>query len=279
MRPAAPADPSWQGGPWGERTHAILCPNPSPMTLEGTNTWVLCEPRSEEVVVVDPGPLLEEHLQTVLQHVRRRGARVALTLLTHGHDDHAESAGRWAGLTGAPVRAVGRGHDDLAEGELLRVGGLELMVVATPGHTADSVSFLLPAEQVLLTGDTVLGRGTTVVAYPDGDLTSYLESLQQLRDLTGSGAATSIAPGHGPVVPDAAGTVEAYWEHRHQRLDQVRDAVRALGEDHDATRDLADLVVERVYADVPRAVWPAARLSVLAQLDYLGHLGPAGPEG
>lgn len=283
MRPVGPADPSWQGGSWGERAHAVLCPNPSPMTLEGTNTWVLAEPGSEEVVVVDPGPLHEEHLQAVLRHVRDRGARVALTLLTHHHDDHAESADRWAGLTEAPVRRVGRGHDDLAEGELLRVGGLELLVVTTPGHTADSVSFLLPAEQVLLTGDTVLGRGTTVVAYPDGDLTSYLESLQRLRDLTGSGAAASIAPGHGPVVPDAAGTVEHYWEHRHQRLDEVRDAVRTLrtlrtpdeastGGAAPGGRDLADLVVERVYADVPRAVWSAARLSVLAQLDYLGLL-------
>lgn len=275
MRSAGPADPTWAGGAWGERAVALLCPNPSPMTLEGTNTWVLAEPGATDVVVVDPGPLHEAHLQTVLDHVAVRGARVALTLLTHGHADHAESAGRWAELTGAPVRAVGRGHDDLAEGERLEVGGLELLVVPTPGHTADSVSFLLPAEQVLLTGDTVLGRGTTVVAYPDGDLASYLDSLERLRSLTGSGRATSIAPGHGPVVPDAAGVVEHYWRHRHERLEQVRLAVQALGEQRSAPgRDLADLVVEQVYADVPRAVWPAARLSVLAQLDHLGLLTP-----
>ncbi|SOC56286.1 MBL fold metallo-hydrolase [Ornithinimicrobium cerasi] len=269
MRGAPPADPAWQGGGWGERAVCVLCPNPSPMTLEGTNTWVLAEPGSRDVVVVDPGPLDEQHLRTVLDHVAGRDARVALTLLTHGHADHAESAPRWAGLTGAPVRAVGRGHDDLAAGETLRVGGLELLVVPTPGHTADSVSFLLPAEQVLLTGDTVLGRGTTVVAYPDGDLTSYLDSLARLERLTRSGAATSIAPGHGPVVPDAAGTVEYYLTHRHERLEQVRAAVAELRE---GTRELADAVVERVYADVPRSVWPAARLSVLAQLDYLGEL-------
>lgn len=275
MRPVGPADPTWRGGAWGQRAHAVLCPNPSPMTLEGTNTWVLAEPGSGEVVVVDPGPLDEGHLQAVLAHVAGRDARVALTLLTHGHDDHAESADRWAELTAAPVRAVGRGHDDLAAGEVLRVGGLEVLVVPTPGHTADSVSFLLPAEQVLLTGDTVLGRGTTVVAYPDGDLTSYLASLEQLRDLTGSGRAASIAPGHGPVVPDAAGTVEYYLAHRHERLEQVRDAVAALRAEPGGAgehRDLADQVVERVYADVPRQVWPAARLSVLAQLDYLGAL-------
>lgn len=249
----------------------VLCPNPSPMTLEGTNTWLLAEPGSHDVVVVDPGPRDEGHLRTVLDHVAARDARVALTLLTHGHADHAESAPRWAELTGAPVRAVGRGHDDLAAGEVLRVGGLEVLVVPTPGHTADSVSFLLPAEQVLLTGDTVLGRGTTVVAYPDGDLTSYLDSLERLRGLTGSAAVTSIAPGHGPVVPDAAGTVEHYLAHRHDRLEQVRAAVVQLRQEP-GRGDLADRVVRLVYADVPRSVWPAARLSVLAQLDYLGEL-------
>lgn len=277
MKGLSPADPAWQGGLWGERAVCVLCPNPSPMTLEGTNTWVLAEPGSEEVVVVDPGPLDEGHLAVVLDHVAGRGARVALTLLTHGHADHAESADRWAELTGAPVRAVGRGHDDLAAGELLVVGGLELLVVPTPGHTSDSVSFLLPAEQVLLTGDTVLGRGTTVVAYPDGELAAYLDSLETLADLTRSGRAASIAPGHGPVVPDAAGTVTYYQQHRGERLDQVREAVARLrpvpGQGvPDEGPDLADRVVADVYADVPRSVWPAARLSVLAQLDYLGEL-------
>ncbi|WP_151526377.1 MBL fold metallo-hydrolase [Serinicoccus kebangsaanensis] len=267
------ADAAWTGGPWGERAHAVLCPNPSPMTLEGTNTWVLLEPGSTEAVVVDPGPLHEEHLQGVLDHVAERGARVALTLLTHGHADHAESADRWAELTAAPVRRAGRGHDDLAAGDEVGVGGLELLVVPTPGHTADSVSFLLPAEQLLLTGDTILGRGTTVVAYPDGDLTSYLESLERLRELTGSGRATTIAPGHGPVVPDAAAVVEHYLAHRHQRLDQVREVLPQLrGVDPDPGTDLADRVVEVVYAETPRSVWPAARSSVLAQLDYLGEL-------
>ncbi|MGC5582776.1 MBL fold metallo-hydrolase [Ornithinimicrobium sp. W1679] len=287
MRPGAAADPGWTGGAWGERAVCVLCPNPSPMTLEGTNTWVLGEPGGGDVVVVDPGPADETHLRAVLSHVSGQGRRVALTLLTHGHADHAESAPRWAELTGAPVRAVGRGHDDLAPGEHLQVDGLELLVVPTPGHTADSLSFLLPAEQVLLTGDTVLGRGTTVVAYPDGDLASYLDSLERLARLTGSGAATSIAPGHGPVVPDAAGTVEFYLDHRRERLDQVRAAVARLSDGAARSspsttparsslstdgRDLADLVVAEVYADVPRAVWPAARLSVLAQLDHLGEL-------
>ncbi|WP_153395937.1 MBL fold metallo-hydrolase [Ornithinicoccus halotolerans] len=261
----------WEGGSWSPRAWCQLCPNPSPMTLDGTNTWLLREPGSDQVVVVDPGPLVEEHLQAVLDRVRSEGHRVALTLLTHRHWDHAESAGRFAELTGAPVRAVGPGHDDLAAGETVRVGGLEVVAVPTPGHTADSVSFLLPADDVLLTGDTVLGRGTTVVSHPDGELAAYLDSLERIARMTGSGEVTSIAPGHGPGVPDAAGTVRYYLEHRQQRLDQVRAAVARHPELSRSA--LADAVVAEVYADVPREVWPAARLSVLAQLDYLVAAG------
>jgi len=239
------------------------------MTLEGTNTWVLMEPGSTDAVVVDPGPLSQRHLQRDEQHLQRvldlvalRGARVALILLTHGHRDHAESARRLGDLTGAPVRAIGTGHDDLADADKLMVGGLELAVVATPGHTSDSLSFLLAAENALLTGDTILGRGTSVVAFPDGELGAYLLSLRRIEAMTGSQQVTQILPGHGPVVSDVARLVASHLEHRQIRLEQVRVAVAAGAED-------ADAVLAMVYADVPREVWPAARLSVMAQLDYL----------
>lgn len=258
--------PAWHGGLVTSRATCVLCPNPGPMTLDGTNTWVLSEPGAEDVVVVDPGPLDEGHLARVLDLVAARGGRVVQTLLTHGHADHAESAARFAELTGAPVRAIGRGHDDLHDGDRVAVGALELIVVATPGHTSDSLSFLLPADSLLLTGDTVLGRGTSMVAHPDGQLSAYLGSLARIEALAASGEVTSIGPGHGPTVPDAVGTVRWYLEHRRERLDQVRAAL-AAGASRAA--DVADAVVAQVYADVPRVVWPAARLSVLAQLDYL----------
>jgi glyoxylase-like metal-dependent hydrolase (beta-lactamase superfamily II) len=249
----------------------VLAPNPGPMTLDGTNTWVLAEPGAERCVVVDPGPLDERHLAAVLEHVASRGLRVETTLLTHGHADHAESASRFAELTGAPVRALGRGEGDLTDGDLVTVAGLELTVVATPGHTGDSLSFLVPADGTLLTGDTVLGRGTTVVAWPDGELAAYLSSLERLERMAGSGQVSTILPGHGPTLPDAAGVVRYYLQHRGERLEQVRAAVAEVGPDPDA-------VVQRVYADVPREVWPAAALSVAAQLDYLREReGLSGP--
>jgi glyoxylase-like metal-dependent hydrolase (beta-lactamase superfamily II) len=252
----------WAGGDVTSRATCVLAPNPGPLTLEGTNTWLLMEPGSSQCVVVDPGPLGDRHLQRVLDLVAGRGARVALTLLTHAHPDHAESARRFGELTGAPVRAVGAGHDGLGDGDRLTVGGLDLAVVATPGHTGDSLSFLLAAENALLTGDTVLGRGTAMVAWPDGELAAYLRSLQRIEAMTGAREVTQILPGHGPTVSDPAAVVRYYLDHRLERLGQVRAAAEVSGGEVDA-------VVERVYADVPRELWPAARLSVQAQLEYL----------
>ncbi|MFC8067539.1 MBL fold metallo-hydrolase [Streptomyces sp. NPDC057293] len=248
----------------------VLAPNPSAMTLDGTNTWILAEPDSDLAVVVDPGPLEDVHLRNVVDTAARAGKRVALTLLTHGHPDHAEGAARFAELTGTNVRALDPalrlGDEGLAAGDVIGVGGLELRVVPTPGHTADSLCFHLPADRAVLTGDTILGRGTTVVAHPDGRLGDYLDSLRRLRSLTADDGVHTVLPGHGPVLEDAQGAVEFYLAHRAHRLAQVETAVenghRTPGE-----------VVAHVYADVDRSLWPAAELSVRAQLEYLDEHG------
>ncbi|MEU6484497.1 MBL fold metallo-hydrolase [Streptomyces sp. NPDC046887] len=257
-------------GPATERAVNILAPNPSPMTLDGTNTWLLSEPGSELAVVVDPGPLDEGHLRAVVETAERLGKRIALTLLTHGHADHAEGAGRFAELTGTTVRALDPalrlGDEGLRAGQAVRVGGLELRVVPTPGHTADSLSFHLPADRAVLTGDTILGRGTTMVAHPDGRLGDYLDSLRRLRSLTVDDGVHTVLPGHGPVLEDAQGAVEFYLAHRASRLAQVETAVE------DGYRTASE-VVAHVYADVDRNLWPAAELSVRAQLEYLGEHG------
>lgn len=258
------------GGLATARAVCVLAPNPSPMTLEGTNTWIVSEPGSAEAVVIDPGPLDETHLAAVVATAERLGKRVALTLLTHGHPDHAEGAARFAELTRTRVRALDPalrlGDEGLAEGDTVTTGGLELRVMATPGHTADSLCFHLPADRAVLTGDTVLGRGTTMVAYPDGRLGDYLDSLRRLQTLTADGGVDTVLPGHGPVLADARGAVEFYLAHRAHRLAQVETAVES------GLRTAAE-VVAHVYADVDRALWPAAELSVRAQLDYLADHG------
>ena len=135
-------------------------------------------------------------------------------------------------------------------------------MLATPGHSADSLSFVLRADAAVLTGDTVLGRGTTVVAHPDGRLADYLASLHRLRDLASASGITTVLPGHGPVLGDALDVVEGYLAHRAERLAQVEAALAA------GDRTAAE-VVRRVYADVDPVLWPAAEMSVRAQLDYL----------
>ncbi|MFF4540902.1 MBL fold metallo-hydrolase [Streptomyces aureus] len=257
-------------GPATARAVNVLAPNASAMTLDGTNTWIVSEPDSELAVVIDPGPLDDGHLRTVLDTAEEAGKRVALTLLTHGHPDHAEGASRFAELSGTAVRALDPalrlGDEGLAAGDVISLGGLELRVVSTPGHTADSLCFHLPADRAVLTGDTVLGRGTTVVAHPDGRLGDYLDSLRRLRSLTVDDGVHTVLPGHGPVLDDAQGAVEFYLAHRAHRLAQVETAVenglRAPEE-----------VVAHVYADVDRSLWPAAELSVRAQIDYLREHG------
>lgn len=250
----------------------VRADNPSPMTLEGTNTYVLRAPGASGAVVVDPGPRHEPHLRSVAAH-----APVDLVLLTHGHPDHSDGARRLHQQTGAPVVAADPRFcidaEPFVPGAVLDVGGLSVRVVATPGHTSDSVSFLVEdagyAQHGLLTGDTILGRGTTVVAHPDGRLGDYLVSLAAIRDLPGTGPLV-LLPGHGPVGGDARERAVAYLAHRAERLEQVRAAVAAGAVTaHD--------VVRRVYAEVDEALWPAAELSVRATLDHLANLATDPP--
>jgi len=223
---AGPSGRGWAGGGFGERGTCVLAPNADMMTLDGTNTWVLREPGARRSVVVDPGPSILAHLDAVAATAED----VAVVLLTHHHADHAEAAREFAERVGCGVRALDPayrlGSEGLGEGDVVEVDGLEVRVVATPGHTADSLSFLVPAEGAVLTGDTVLGRGTTVVAHPDGRLGAYLDSLDRLHALAEAHEISAIWPGHGPVVPDALAALDFYIAHRQERLALFAHAYR-----------------------------------------------------
>jgi glyoxylase-like metal-dependent hydrolase (beta-lactamase superfamily II) len=255
------------------RARCVLAPNPSPMTLDGTNTWIVAEPGSPRAVVVDPGPGHEGHLHRVRDQVAAAGQQVAQILLTHSHPDHSAGAAAFAALTGAPVRAADPafrlGDEGLAPGDTITAAGCEIGVVATPGHSADSVCLHLAADHALLTGDTVLGRGTTVIA-GDGNLTDYLATLDQLRNLTDQAGLTALLPGHGPVLTNPGATLDYYISHRHERLAEVEAAVEA----GDRT---PDQIVARIYHDVDPALWPFAAFSVRAALRYLADQGALPP--
>jgi glyoxylase-like metal-dependent hydrolase (beta-lactamase superfamily II) len=261
--PVIGSDAPWSGGPFSETVACILAPNPSPMTLDGTNTWLIGA-LGGSIIVVDPGPDDDAHLQAIVDTAQ---GRVAQIVLTHGHPDHAEGARHLHDMTGAPVRALDPEHvfggEGLGAGDVIAAGETEIHVMATPGHTSDSLSFFLPSEGALLTGDTVIGRGTTVVAWPDGHLGDYLASLAALRDRAEATGASAILPGHGPVLADPVSVIDAYLEHRWARLEQVHAAVAAGA-------CTAEEVVDAVYDDIPDAVRWAALLSTRAQLAYLG---------
>jgi glyoxylase-like metal-dependent hydrolase (beta-lactamase superfamily II) len=255
------------------RARCVLAPNPSLMTLDGTNTWLIAEPGAEPAIAIDPGPDDEGHLRRVQATAAERGQRIEKIVLTHGHPDHSDGARRLAELTGAPVLAVDPAHrlgpEGLGPGDTVRAGGCELRVIETPGHSADSVSLLLEADGAVLTGDTVLGRGTTVIG-SDGSLSAYLSSLDRLRELTDEQNLAALLPGHGPMLGDPAGTLDYYIAHRAERLAEVTAAVAA------GQTTLAGIVA-RVYVDVDRALWPFAEWSVRAQLDYLAERGELPP--
>lgn len=252
--------------PVAEGITLIRCPNPGPMTLDGTNTYLLSA--AAGALIVDPGPADTEHLEVVAAAVEPGG--VQAIVLTHHHADHSGGAAVLAELVGAPVLARQAAHGAALppnRGVLAEV----LTVLDAPGHSADSVCFAYRApvsensgatEQYLLTGDTILGRGTSVVAHPDGRLADYLHTLDMLASYVLECTPRALLPGHGPIRSDPGAVVAYYRRHRKERLAEIRAALAA------GPLTPAE-VVALVYADVPPVLRPAAERSVRAQLDYL----------
>jgi glyoxylase-like metal-dependent hydrolase (beta-lactamase superfamily II) len=248
-------------------TTRVLAANPSPLTLDGTNTYVLHPPGMGVAAIVDPGPDDTDHLDAVARVIRDQDTWPSAVLVTHHHVDHAAGAQRFADHFGARVYAstpevAGPNGSVIGDGAHISLPGLEIRAVATPGHCADHVAFRL-GTGALLTGDHVLGRGTSVVARPDGDLVAYLDSLRRVLDL----GPDVLYPGHGPALTeDAEAVVRFYLDHREFRQRQVL----AVLADGDATpRE----IVEVIYADVDPVLWPAAEASTRAALDHLAATG------
>jgi glyoxylase-like metal-dependent hydrolase (beta-lactamase superfamily II) len=252
----------------------IVAPNPGPMTLEGTNTYVVAGEGG--AYVIDPGPDDAGHLGRVREAADAAGGIVGV-LLTHGHSDHSDGVealgapllwGRASGESEMETlrRALEAGSIEASDGSLADVGSnpsLEQRVgpfalIATPGHAADHVSFVL--GDVCFCGDLVLGTGSTIVppAAGGGSLTAYLSSLAALEALDSA----LLAPGHGPWITDPAARIAEYTEHR---LDRERRLVAAL---EAGERSRAALLAQ-VWDDVPEQLRPAAAIAMQAHVEKL----------
>lgn len=259
-------------------TGVVLCDNPSYQALEGTNSWVIRAPGDSRSVIVDPGPQDEGHLNVLRAKATEGGAEVALILLTHHHPDHEDGAARLRQLLGAPVRAIDKryciGGDVLEDGEVIRFEGLtpSIEVIATPGHTDDSVCFAVHTDagdtdadvEAIITGDTIAGRHTTMISETTGDLGDYLETL---RLLIRRGAGVRMLPGHGPDREDTAELAQKYLERRELRLDQVTEAVAKLGDEATVGE-----IVDEIYTDVDPVLRDSAKQSTRVALRHLGKL-------
>jgi glyoxylase-like metal-dependent hydrolase (beta-lactamase superfamily II) len=242
------------------RVSRLRAPNPSPMTLDGTNGYVVrTGPRT--LVAIDPGPLDDRQRDAFLTAARETESEYAAILVTHGHPDHAPGAAPLAAATGAPVYAHPEArfpHDrTLADGEAIEFDDARITALHAPGHARDHLVFVLEDERALFAGDVVLGTGTVVVAPPGGEMRAYQRTLHRLRDEHGD--ARTLYGGHGPEVREVRAKLDEYIAHREAREHQIVEALRAGAETIPA-------LVERVYADTDQRLWPAAARQVLAYL-------------
>ncbi len=232
----------------------IRAANPGPLTLTGTNSWIVGE---GPAWLVDPGPALEEHVEALASELDRRGGLGGIAL-THDHPDHAEAVPAMRERFPDAPLAAARGDVDVVLSEGSAFGPLEAL--QTPGHAPDHLAFVIC--EVGLTGDAVLGAGSVLISPGPGALASYLDGLARLRRRN----LAILCPGHGPVVRDPAAKLDEYVSHR---LDRERRLIAAL----DAGKRTVDELLSEVWDDAPPALRPAAALTLAAHLDKLADEG------
>jgi len=240
--------------------HRVIAPNPGPYTGPGTNSWIV--EAGPVVVVIDPGPDDDAHLAAIEK--RLAGATIGVVLVTHSHPDHLPLAERLA----APHHAAVRRYPELADNDVVRVGTLNVTALYTPGHSADHLCFWLAGDRTIFTGDLILGRGSSMVTYPEGDVAAYMRSLEKLAVLH----PRMLFPGHWDPVEDAMGKIEEYRAHRLEREAQVLAEVRrGAGAARELTR--------RVYGELDETLMVAAEMTLRAHLKKLVEDGAVRSKG
>ncbi len=249
------------------RIALVRAPNPSAMTLSGTNSYVI-DAGSGEAIVVDPGPVIPRHLDALEANASERGLRISTIVVTHGHPDHAPGAAPLRERTGARVLAHPNSEvprdADVTLDEDLRVGELALRIIDAPGHTFEHLAIYEPHEGALFTGDVILGEGTVVIAPPGGAMRPYQRTLARFASEFAN--ARRIYGGHGPIVDDAQAKIAEYIEHRRAREAELIEALRGR------PRTIPQLVLA-IYGSARPILWPAMARQMLAYLLALTHEG------
>ena len=264
----------------------VTANNPGPFTFKGTGTYIVGQ---GEVAVIDPGPDDPAHLEAILAAVA--GERVTHILITHHHSDHSPLAGALKARTGATIYGCAvashdeeedggvkmeAGHDLSFKPEVSLCGGGRVIsgpgwtmeAIATPGHTSNHICFALKEENACFTGDHIMGWSTTVITPPDGDMTDYLASLDDIR-----GRRFDVLwPTHGPPIRDVDAFIQAYIDHRQERVDQILNALQA------GPARIRELV-PTLYVDVDSRLHPAAARSMLAAMIHLVRKGQLAADG
>lgn len=263
----------------------VVAPNPGAFTLHGTGTYILGHGR---VAVIDPGPLVDSHVEALMQALD--GEEVSHILITHTHRDHSPAAAPLKAATGAPTYGFGphgggrleagveveEGGDRdftpdhrVGDGDVIEGDGWSVECVHTPGHTSNHLCFQLREERALFSGDHVMGWSTTIVSPPDGDMAAYVANLERLLERDDA----VYWPTHGGAITDPKPFVRGLVAHRHERAEQVLACLR------DGLDRIEDMVPRMYAGDVPPQMFPAAARSVFATVIWLCEQGAVRPEG
>jgi glyoxylase-like metal-dependent hydrolase (beta-lactamase superfamily II) len=238
----------------------ITAGNGSVFTGPGTNTYLVGD---EDVTVIDPGPAMEEHIDTILGASKN----IKQILVTHTHPDHSPGVRLLKKQLDVPAYGMltksSKNQDTtfsperiLQDGEIFDEGDFSLEVVHTPGHASNHLCFILKEEKFIFTGDHIMNGSTVVIGPPDGNMKQYIESLEKLKNYD----IEKIAPGHGEVLDNPYEVVDWIINHRLEREKKVFSALK------DVSRGTPDSLVEKVYNDVDSSLFPIAKASLLAHL-------------
>lgn len=260
----------------------VIANNPGPFTYMGTGTYIVGR---GNVAVIDPGPLDDDHIASLLAVLD--GETVTHQIITHTHRDHSPAAAPMKVATAAPTYGYGPHHGNakapkveeggdwdfrpdhvVQDGDVIEGDGWTLEAVHTPGHTSNHLCFALREENALFSGDHIMGWSTSVISPPDGDMGAYLASLRRLLERDDA----AYWPTHGPRIDEPKALVRAYLEHRALRERQIEDCLK---------RGMAAIpaMVESIYTEVPQHLHPAAACSVLAHLIHMIEAGRATCDG